>query len=305
MQYIESLVGKKFMRLIVRQSDRVVNEFTFARGPIHIGRRANAQIFLPDRAVSKQHAVIFNNDEGGWMVEDLKSANKTYLNEISIDKAKVKSGDILRITDFTIEIQVEEEKKEQETDLPGDTIQLEATLATPPHDIVVRKPDAGHAPAMRLAAKRLSDFSVATESLGDANSLDDLLVRLLDIVLKQFEAYHIWCALREQPSGPMMYYAGKRRDGKAVGLDDIALQDKINQAVEKGQSLVLPRVAAQLEGKERIRSAMVAAILRHNGCYGVIYVDNAMVHDHYALGDLDYLMLLAIYVASILKKISS
>ncbi|MHC5076270.1 MAG: GAF domain-containing protein, partial [Planctomycetota bacterium] len=219
------------------------------------------------------------------------------------DKAEVNTGDVIRITDFEIEIQVEEEKKE-ETAQPGDTIQLEATLATPPHDIVVRKPDAGHAPAMRLAAKRLTDFSLATESLGEAKSLDELLVSLLEITLKQFEAYHIWCALREQPNGPMMYYAGKRRDGKAVSLDDIALQDKINQVVEKGQSLVLPRVAAQLEGKERIRSAMVAAILRHDGCYGVIYVDNAMVHDHYALSDLDYLMLLAIYVASVLKRLT-
>jgi pSer/pThr/pTyr-binding forkhead associated (FHA) protein len=237
------------------------------------------------------------------MVEDLKSANKTFLNDEPVDKAEVNTGDVISITDFEIEIQLEEEKKE-ETVQPGDTIQLEATLATPPHDIVVRKPDAGHAPAMRLAAKRLTDFSLATESLGEAKSLDELLVSLLEMSLKQFEAYHVWCALREQPNGPMMYYAGKRRDGKVVSLEDIALQDKINQVVEKGQSLVLPRVAAQLEGKERIRSAMVAAILRHDGCYGVIYVDNAMVHDHYALSDLDYLMLLAIYVASVLKRLT-
>ena len=292
------------MRLIVKQSDRVVNEFTFAQGPIHIGRRANAQVFLPDRAVSKQHAVIFNSDDGKWMVEDLKSANKTYLNSEIVEKAEVNTGDVIQITDFTIEIEVEEDRIEEEKVQPGDTIQLEATLATPPHDIVVRKPDAGHAPAMRLAAKRLTDFSLATENLGEAKSLDELLVSLLEIIIKQFEAYHVWCALREQPNGPMMYYAGKRRDGKAVNLDDIGLQDKINQAVEKGQSLVLPRVAAQLEGKERIRSAMVASILRHDGCYGVMYVDNAMVHDHYALGDLDYLMLLAIYVASILKRLT-
>ncbi|MHC4293678.1 MAG: FHA domain-containing protein, partial [Planctomycetota bacterium] len=175
------------MRLIVKQSDRVVNEFTFARGPIHIGRRANAQVFLPDRAVSKQHAVIFNTDDDKWMVEDLKSANKTYLNDGAVDKAEIKTGDIIKITDFTIEIHIEEEEKVEEKVQPGDTIQLEATLATPPHDIVVRKPDAGHAPAMRLAAKRLTDFSVATESLGEAKSLDELLVSLLEMVSKQFE----------------------------------------------------------------------------------------------------------------------
>jgi hypothetical protein len=61
-------------------------------------------------------------------------------------------------------------------------------------------------------------------------------------------------------------------------------------------------VAANLEAKERIRSALIAAICSPAGCYGVIYVDNAMVHDHYTLGDLDYLMIVAIHTAAVLNK---
>jgi len=109
--------------------------------------------------------------------------------------------------------------------------------------------------------------------------------------------------LREQPSGPMTYHAGKRRDGKAVDISDIKLSEKINQAVEKGQSLVLPRVAADVEEQARIRSAMIAPIRRSAGCFGVLYVDNAMVHEHYSLSDLDYLMLLAMHTAAVLKKL--
>ena len=75
----------------------------------------------------------------------------------------------------------------------------------------------------------------------------------------------------------MTYHAGKRRDGQPVELGDLMLADKINHAVERAQSLVLPRVAADLEAKERIRSALIAAICSPAGCYGVIYVDNAMV----------------------------
>ena len=64
----------------------------------------------------------------------------------------------------------------------------------------------------------------------------------------------------------------------------------------------MPSVSAQMEAKERIRSAMVAAIMRPNGCFGVLYVDNAMIHEHYSLSDLDYLMLIAMHTAAILKK---
>jgi hypothetical protein len=155
---------------------------------------------------------------------------------------------------------------------------------------------------MRLPAKRLSDFSQACDAICKAGNLEELLVALLNIALKQFSAFHTWCALREQPTGPMTYHAGKRRDGQAVELGDLTLADKVNQAVERGQSLVFPRVAADVESKARIRSAMIVAINGPAGCYGVIYVDNAMVHDHYTLGDLDYLMLLSAHTAAVLNK---
>lgn len=290
------------MRIVVKQKDGNTKEFQFTQGPVSIGRGANSHVFLPDKAVSRQHAIIHSAEDGRWTVEDLGSSNKTYLNDKAIDRAEVKHGDCLRITDFLIEILFEEMIGEEMPAQPEDTLQLEAALATPKHETVVRRPDAQHAPAMRLAARRLTDFSKASERIFDAGTLDELLLTLLDIVLEQFSAYHVWCALRTQPTGPMICHGGKRRDGSPVQLNELQLGDKITQAVEKGQFFVLPRVSAQMESKERIRSAMVAAIMRQAGCFGVLYVDNAMIHEHYSLSDLDYLMLIAMHTASILKK---
>ena len=290
------------MRIVVKQKNGQTKEFQFTEGPISIGRAANSQIFLPDRSVSKQHAVISATSEGKWIVEDLESANKTYLNDEAIHKAEVKTGDCLRITDFTIEINLEDDTDEDKPIHLEDTFHLEATLAIPPHETVVRKPDAGHAPAMRLPAERLTDFSQAAEAICEADSLDKLLLTLLDITLKQFSAFHVWCALRNQPTGPMTCQAGKNRTGQTVELSDIKLQRKIAQAVEKGQFLVLPRVSAQVEEEEAIRSAIIATIMRPIGCFGVLYVDNAMKDKHYSLSDLDYLMLLAMHTAAVLRN---
>ena len=292
------------MRLVVKQDNRTLNEFQFTEGPIYIGRRSSSQIFLPDSTISKQHAVIYNTHDGKWMVEDLNSANKTYLNDEEIHKVEIKNGDVLRIAHFTIEINLEDDT---DADAGGpthleDTLHLEATLTTPPHEIVVRKPDAGHAPAMRLAAKRITDFSQATEAISKANNLDELLLTLLDTTLKQFSAFHVWCALRNEPAGPMTCHAGKKRTGQSVELSELKLNEKITQAVEKGQFLVMPRVSAQVEEEERIRSAMIAAIMDPAGCHGVLYVDNAMVHEHYSLSDLDYLILLSIHTAAVMKN---
>jgi predicted component of type VI protein secretion system len=290
------------MRLVVKADNGTTEEFQFSEGPVSIGRQSSNQIPLRDKAVSKQHALIFTTDDGRWVVEDLDSANKTYLNDKAIRKAEIKTGDVLRITDFTIEIDLEEDIGIESGGQMEDTLHLEAALTTPKHETVVRKPDAAHAPAMRLAAKRLTDFSQATEAICEAESLDELLTVLLDVILKQFSAFRCWCALRDQPSGPMMYHAGKRRDSRPVELSDLQLSEKINDVVERGLSMVLPRVSAQTEEKERIRSALIASVMRPNGCYGVLYVDNAMVHEHYSLSDLDYLMIIAMHTAAILRK---
>jgi hypothetical protein len=290
------------MRLVLKQKDGETRELQFEAGPIQIGRAADSHVFLPDRTVSKKHAVIVCDGDGKWAVQDLDSANKTYLNGEAVHKAEIKTGDAIRITDFTLEVNLDEHPQADHPAQFEDTLNLEAGLATPMHETVVRKPDAGHAPAMRLPAKRLSDFSQACDAICGSRNLEDLLVALLNIGIQQFSAFHTWCALREQPNGPMTYHAGKRRDGQPVELGELMLADKINHAVERAQSLVLPRVAADLESKERIRSALIAAICGPAGCYGVIYVDNAMVHDHYTLGDLDYLMIVAMHTAAVLKK---
>lgn len=290
------------MRLLLRQRDGSSKEFQFVKGPISIGRATNNQVFLPDRGVSRQHAILHCSDDGKWMVEDKGSSNKTYLNDQAVSKAELKHGDCLRIIDFTLEFILEEQAEAEMPSLPEDTLHLEAALTTPKHETVVRKPDAQHAPAMRLAARRLSDFSTASERIFTSGSLDEMLLTILDISMDQFSAYHVWSALRTQPAGPMTCHAGKRRDGQPIQLNQLQLNEKIIQAVEKGQFLVLPRVSAQLESKDRIRSAMIATIIRPNGCYGVIYVDNAMINEHYSLSDLDYLMLIAMHSASVLNK---
>jgi GAF domain-containing protein len=156
---------------------------------------------------------------------------------------------------------------------------------------------------MRLPAQRLKDFSRATESISKVHNSDELLLKLLDIVLDQFGANRVWCALRNQPTGPMTSHSGRQRSGRAVDLGEIKLAEKITQAVEKTQYMMLPRVSAQMEAQEQISSAMIAPIMRQTDCFGVIYIDNAGDQKNYTLSDLDYLMLITIHTATVLEKL--
>ncbi|HUW18685.1 MAG TPA: FHA domain-containing protein [Sedimentisphaerales bacterium] len=297
------------MLLTVKQGNSTISEFRFAKGPIYIGRHRNSQIFLQHRAVSRQHAVIFNTQDGKWMVEDLDSANKTYLNNQPVHKTQIKTGDVLRIIEFLIEIDLE---RDMDVDKPIDledtltktAYAMKTPLAAPAQDIIIREPEVVYGPAVRLPAKRLTDFSQATQVICKAGSADELLLTLLEVTIRQFGAQRTWCALRVQPGGPMTSHAGKQRDGRAVELGEIKLNEKITQAVESGQYLVLPQVSAVVEGEEKVRSAMIAPIMRPAGCFGVIYVDNRIDQAYYSLSDLDYLILITISTGAVLEKLA-
>jgi pSer/pThr/pTyr-binding forkhead associated (FHA) protein len=285
------------MHVVVKQNGRTVNEFRFVKGPIHIGRHTNSQILLPDRKVSRQHAVIFATQDGKWRIRDLDSANKTYLNDKAVHEAEIHTGDRLGIGGFVIEIDLEKQT------VAHTGIDLEDTLTTaaPKPQVIARKPDAEHAPDIRLAATRIKDFIQATEAICQANGPDEVLKALLSISAKQLDAYHSWCALRNDTSGPMTSHAGKTRDGQKIQLSDIALHKEITQAIERKQFLLFPHVPSH-KGAVTVGSAMIAPILGASGCFGVIYVDNESGQGQYSIGDLDYLMLLAIHTAAILEN---
>src|SRR5512136_758396 len=118
------------MRLVLKQKDGEVREYQFAQGPIHIGRAADNHILLASPAVSKKHATIACNGEGKWMVQDLDSANKTFLNGQAIRAAAIKTGDAIRITDFTLEVRLEDHPPAEQLEEFEDTLNLEAGLAT-------------------------------------------------------------------------------------------------------------------------------------------------------------------------------
>jgi pSer/pThr/pTyr-binding forkhead associated (FHA) protein len=252
---------------------------------------------LPDGKVSRQHAVIFPTEDGKWMVRDLDSANKTYLNDKAIHEAEVKTGDHLCIADFTIEIDLRDEAGSARR------FDLEDTLTTAFREpqTIVRRLDAEHAPDIRLPAKRTKDFIQATEAICQANGPDEVLRVLLKITTAQFAAYRTWCTLRNEPAGPMTCHAGRSRDGQKIQLSNLELNKKITQSVEKGEFLLLPQVQPQKQTK-KVNSAMIAPVIGASGCFGVLYVDNDTRHEQYSPSDLDYLMLLAIHTAAVLEN---
>lgn len=62
-----------------------------------IGRGHDSDLVVPDRQVSRHHAVIRRTDQG-YMLEDLESKNGTHLNGVEVEeKVLLQDGDVIQI----------------------------------------------------------------------------------------------------------------------------------------------------------------------------------------------------------------
>ena len=129
--------------LEIKVSNRGVelNTQHFSDDVIYIGRDPESGIFLDNPGVSRRHAKILRTDEG-FQVFDLQSGNGTFVNDKKVSQAWLSSGDVIRISKFTLELELSDlafepelftetlEEQDNETDPPefeaggGETIFL-------------------------------------------------------------------------------------------------------------------------------------------------------------------------------------
>jgi pSer/pThr/pTyr-binding forkhead associated (FHA) protein len=292
------------MRLIVKRGDNLVNEARFTRGPIYIGRQIGSQIFLPDRAVSRQNTVLYTTTDGKWVAEDLDSANKTYLNKQAIHKAEIKNGDIIKISDFEIEVRIDDSDKLDAAASLEDTMQatLHATLHDP--QIIIRHLEGTESPLIRMQSKRAKDFSSAASAICKCKNTEELTAALLELLFRQFRTLHCWVALRKNPAGAMEIAKGRKVGGMTIKLEELYLEPRINDAVKNQHYILVPRLPMQYEGdKDKINSAIITPIICDQQCFGVIYADNSLDHEHFGISDLDYLILISFTVGAFIKNL--
>lgn len=81
----------------------VINRFEIKKPLIRIGRKADNDIFIDDKVVSTEHAIIEavvdrkQKNESVHYIEDLGSTNKTYVNGEEIKRVRLSNNDTIRI----------------------------------------------------------------------------------------------------------------------------------------------------------------------------------------------------------------
>ncbi|MDH7598279.1 MAG: FHA domain-containing protein [Sedimentisphaerales bacterium] len=267
----------------------MIQELQFHKGPIYLGRHSQNHIVLPDAAVSRQHAVLYFTQDGQAILEDLHSANGTFLNGKAIDKVQVKPGDVMRIADYTIEIR------------PDTTVtsraSMEDTIVGAPRKIQVigRRFAGDHGPEMIIPAARLRAFAEAAWLVCSSSGPDQTAAKVAAYVLNQFDAGLAWVGLRQGTTGPWTSQACLNQQGRSTTLQDREVIRLIELAVEKVDFILCPQGLEESRG----RSLMVCPAVIPDGVVGCLVVQGQPGRRPYELRDLDYLILVAIHTAAV------
>ncbi len=129
------------MKIVIHVGAGEPKEIELHPGTYSLGRANENDLILNDSQVSRKHAkIVFDPGQGVFIIEDLLSANGTYVNKKRIqEKEGLKDGDIIRLGETTIEVKkpLEPETKKEETNMKGFGALYDETKMIRPLGVVV------------------------------------------------------------------------------------------------------------------------------------------------------------------------
>lgn len=136
-------------RLLIRSGPAAGEVLELSQAAQVLGRDASADVQIDDASVSRQHAKILSDAEGGVSIVDLESKNGTYVNGIRVDLRVLRHGDRVTLGDVELEF--------TQTEAPA----AEAGPRRPEGRLVQLTPR--ELEVARLVAAGLTNADIATE----------------------------------------------------------------------------------------------------------------------------------------------
>ena len=88
--------------VILPGSPRAGEHFLLDRDEVTIGRSPDSDVVLDDRSVSRHHARLLREDDGGYRLEDVGSRNGTFVNRRRVESRRLDDGDEIQLGVFSV-----------------------------------------------------------------------------------------------------------------------------------------------------------------------------------------------------------
>jgi len=277
-------------RLIVIKGTDEGKQFELADLVVAIGRDSSNQVRLTDTEVSRRHAELRETPEG-FRLTDKGSANGTFVNSKPIKDVLLKPGDHVQVGQSVLVFSGPRHQPADSADLAeridmisrkdvelGSAI-VKAIGETEGSRILSRPDEVEGGPWLKGALANLGILYEATQAVNQIVDTNELLERIMDLVLKSIVADRGCIMLRDSESGEFEPRVLRWRQG--LKPDKMTISRSIMDHVLKEKQGVLISDATQDQrfsgGESIVRSGIREVICvpmkgRHE-TLGVLYLD--------------------------------
>lgn len=295
-------------QLVVSQNQPEQQIFSLSPGVTLIGRSPDNHIFLLHESVSRRHAQI--DIVGGQVVlTDLKSTRGTFVNGIRINSQPLFGGESIYFGEVSCSFSLDSDSNQKANE-------NQKTLVMNPTPLFVRSAEDSLNRSIlsyKSEAKRGGRLSIDQKLhtllqvsllLSEAEPIDVLLRKILDLVFKLFDASRIFLLLLDEETKELTLRASYPED-QATSYSKSLVQYVREHNVAALFSDVVhdPRFqAAQSVFLMDIQSAMVVPLQVRDHLLGVLYLDTVARTVAYQEEDLEFVAAFANQAAIALEN---
>ncbi len=276
-------------RLTVTQGRDAGQQFDLTTSTVTIGRHSENLIALHDERVSRRHLEL-RATPNGYQLFDLQSGNGTLVNDRLVQVIDLRPGDHITIGDTTLAYSTEllstQPMHAEQTLLvvrPGEVAPSEVmrTVAADTGSQLLVRPDLASTEWLRQRLATLTVLYEATNAVSDILDMDELLGRIMDLVLRTTDADHGCVMLTDPEVGELMPKATRSR---VPGGEFVVSRTIVDHVLKDGQGVLVGNAetderfrGGESIARHQIREVICVPMKGRHGTVGVMFLDTAAV----------------------------
>ncbi len=217
-------------KLELRFEGNFLAEYPLTMRPLTMGRGQDCDVFIDNLAVSTHHArIVFEDDQ--YVLEDNKSLNGTFVNDIRTERVPLRDGDKISIGKHTLIVRLHADARVDGTHKKVAAPRLDGTvmLDTRQRKELLKQPTEQRAVADRMVVAHLKVIS------GKTDQQDYVLTSQLNLIGKS-EMANIKLRGWFKPKNAAVI--SRRKDSYFVGIGSHRVPVRLNGAVISSQQML-------------------------------------------------------------------
>jgi serine phosphatase RsbU (regulator of sigma subunit) len=290
---------KVAMRLIVLERSTQLAEIACREEAVYLGSDERCELHLPNPQIASHLGVIYAEEDGVWVFEQIDQASQVQLNGAPItERVRLRVGDQLKVQDYIIRA---EPKSEQPVTVVAPPIVKRTTVdrltrfvqyRLPPGSVIKKSTD-----EVTVGPEQMAKVGRTNVALAQCVTIEELMELGLQVLMDLFGAHRAWMGVRHLSYGPLEYVEGRFSTGQTADLPAVGENLK-PRVLDRDQFALLPY------GDDSDRIPVLAGpLMGTDGCLGMVFIDAGETDRRFETQDLDFFILLLTTLAAQLDAI--